>query len=132
MSGDFDFKISGESELLRNIERLGLGMIAQAQEVGAEVGEELVLVPARDRAPKKTGRLRRSGFVRARKFRDAVVVKIIFGGELAPYAAFVHENLEAHYKVGEAKFLERTFLAARNDFVPAVAARFSLAKAVRG
>jgi hypothetical protein len=129
---DFEFKMTGEKELLKNIERLGLGLIREAQEAGEGVGNELLLEPSRARAPKKTGRLRRSGRLVVRKFKDATIVKVIYGGELAPYARFVHENLEARFKEGEAKFLERTFLEARNRFVPAIGERISLARAVRG
>jgi len=129
---DFDFKITGEKELIEKIQRLGAGMMKEAQEAGLGVAEELVLEPARARAPMKTGRTRRSGHVVVRKFLDATIVKIIFGGPVAPWARFVHENLEANYKNGEPKFLERTFLGAKTQFAPAVASRISLARAVRG
>jgi len=129
---DFEFTMSGEKELLAKIQRLGAGMMLEAQAAGLGVGEELVLEPARARAPMKTGRTRRSGRAVARKSRDAAIIKIIFGGPVAPHARFVHENLEANYKNGEPKFLERTFLQARSQFAPAVAARISLARAVKG
>lgn len=131
---DFEFKIkiTGEKELLRNIERLGLGLIREAQSAGEDVGNELLLEPSRARAPKKTGRLRRSGRLMVRKYKDATIVKVIYGGELAPWARFVHENLEARFKEGEAKFLERTFNEARGRFTPALGERISLARAVRG
>jgi hypothetical protein len=50
---------------------------------------------------------------------------IVCGGTAAPYAVYVHENLEALHKVGQAKFLESVILESR----PYIAAR--VAKRVR-
>jgi hypothetical protein len=38
---------------------------------------------------------------------NEISVNIIFGGPTAPYAVYVHENLDVHHPYGEAKFLER-------------------------
>lgn len=129
---DFESKITGEQALLKNLSRLGQGLLLETQAAGLGVGEELILDPARARAPMKTGRTRRSGVVTVRKYAGATIVKVTFGGQLAPWAPFIHENLQANYKNGEPKFLERTFLAARGNLTREFAKRISLARAVRG
>ena len=41
---------------------------------------------------------------------NVVYVLIVAGGPAAPYAIYVHENLEAIHKVGQAKFIESVIL----------------------
>jgi hypothetical protein len=50
---------------------------------------------------------------------NTAYVRIVVGGPAAPYALYVHENLEAHHNVGQAKFLESTL----NESAPFIAAR---------
>lgn len=52
------------------------------------------------RTPKDTGNLRNTAFTQTTE--DGVQV-----GYTADYAPYVHENLESHHPIGEAKFLER-------------------------
>jgi hypothetical protein len=51
---------------------------------------------------------------------------IVCGGPAAPYAIYVHENLEAHHKVGQAKFLESVILESRAYMAERVAKRIDL------
>ena len=53
-----------------------------------------------ENAPKDTGNLRSSAYTQATDTGAQV-------GFTAEYAAIVHENMEANFKVGGAKFLER-------------------------
>jgi len=55
---------------------------------------------AKGLAPVDTGALKNSGFTRK---SGALAVEVGFS---AAYAIFVHENLEAHHHVGQAKFLQ--------------------------
>jgi hypothetical protein len=48
-------------------------------------------------------------------------VTISVGGPAAPYAVYVHENLEARHPVGQAKFLEGALNASRDDFFQGMA-----------
>lgn len=54
---------------------------------------------------------------------NEVAVTLKVGGPAAPYAMYVHENLDARHDNGQAKFLESAILAYKDDFVPNVAAR---------
>ena len=57
--------------------------------------------------PIDTGALRASGIVTKPYISgNTVTVEIGYGGAAAPYAAIVHEDLEANHEVGKAKFLE--------------------------
>ena len=58
---------------------------------------------AQDLTPVDTGALRASAFTEAENGRNP---SVIVGFE-EEYAIFVHENLEAHHDVGQAKFLEQ-------------------------
>lgn len=57
---------------------------------------------------------------------------IACGGPAAPYAIYVHENLEAHHPVGQAKFLESVILESRAYMGQRVAARIDLNNALQG
>lgn len=57
---------------------------------------------------------------------------IACGGPSAPYAVYVHENLEAFHKVGQAKFLESVIMESRAYMGARVAKRMELNRAVSG
>lgn len=68
---------------------------------------ESIITDAKNECPVRYGVLRASGHVQEPVIGDRIVtVKLGFGGPAAPYAVFVHENLEASHAVGKAKFLE--------------------------
>lgn len=79
------------------------------------------------RTPVKTGALRDSHEVQAAEMngRD-VEVTIAVGGPQAPYAVYVHENLEAHHDIGQAKFLESTLRESAPFMAARLAARMKL------
>lgn len=57
---------------------------------------------------------------------------IACGGPSAPYAVFVHEDLEAFHKVGQAKFLESVIMESRPFMASRVAKRMELNRALVG
>lgn len=68
---------------------------------------EVWMTEAKKRTPVKFGVLRSSGHVEGPKVQgNEIVVRLVFGGLGASYAAIVHENLRAHHDVGQAKYLE--------------------------
>lgn len=84
------------------------------------------------RTPVESGALRASHEVTKPKIdgRD-ISVTIKVGGPAAPYALYVHENLEADHPVGQAKFLEST-LNESKPYLPArIAKRIDLQKMLR-
>lgn len=83
------------------------------------------------RTPVEFGPLRASHDVPEPKVdgRD-ISQQILVGGPSAPYALYVHENLEAFHKVGQAKFLESTILESRPFMAQRVARRIDLQRMV--
>lgn len=60
------------------------------------------------------GTLRGSGHVQpTERAGGGFVSRGGFGGPAAPYAVYVHEDLEAHHAVGQAKFYETAMLEAQ-------------------
>jgi hypothetical protein len=64
-----------------------------------------------------------------RQFRK-IYTLIAAGGPSAPYAIYVHENLEAHHTVGQAKFIESVVLESRAYIAQRVAKRIDLNRAL--
>jgi hypothetical protein len=84
----------------------------------------LVQREAQKRTPVDTGMLRNSAYTRhidTGRGRFDVVV-----GFTAAYAIFVHENLNAHHPVGEAKFLENAVRASLPNIRRVVASEMGL------
>lgn len=87
---------------------------------------------SRRRTPVDRGNLRASHFVMPpviKRWSGDAFVTIQVGGPAAPYAVFVHENLDAHHKVGQAKFLESTLRESAPYMGERVAARIDLRRA---
>jgi hypothetical protein len=69
---------------------------------------EIEMTEAKKRTPVDLGALRSSGTVTTSRSGTSVRAELGFGGAAAPYAIYVHEDLDAYHKVGDAKFLEST------------------------
>jgi hypothetical protein len=115
---------------LRSVSKSMPQLIAAAlyQETEVEAKE------AKRRTPVDTGNLRASIHVIGPKWRNNsryVYCLIAAGGPAAPYAIYVHENLEAFHKVGQAKYIESVVLEARQHMARRVARRIQLNKAAR-
>lgn len=105
--------------------------------VGAALYQEaqIEMTEAKRRTPVDTGRLRASGRV-ALPVREGrrISVTLSFGGAAAPYAIYVHENLEANHASppfggGQAKFLESTINESAPYMLARIARRVDLNKA---
>lgn len=78
----------------------------------AEAQFEETMIEAEEcvkRCPVKTGTL--AGTIHATRPAikgNSIRTTITAGGPRAPYAVYVHENLEARHPVGQAKFIEST------------------------
>jgi hypothetical protein len=64
------------------------------------------------------------------KGRRVIYTNIVAGGPSAPYAIFVHEDLDAKHKVGQAKFLESWLLESRPNMTARVARRVKIVNAL--
>ena len=103
--------ITGQAQLNRALRRAGpLALAALAQAAVEE--QEAMITEAKQQTPVETGTLRASGTVLPPKVSGTgVTVDAGFGGGASHYAIFVHEIMRNHHPVGNAKFLERPFLA---------------------
>ncbi len=116
-------QITGVHELLTNVERIAADL--RERIAGAMVAEaETIMAEAKGLTPVDTGALRASGHVNPPDVTgDSVTVTMGFGGPAIDYAIFVHENLEAHHPVGQAKYLEQPLMASAKDLPARIAAR---------
>lgn len=106
--------------------------LADASDVVRELSQALmrrgfaILAVSQRLVPVDTGALRASGHVVLESITDrSVSVAVVYGGAAAPYALIVHENLQAHHPVGQAKYLEVAATAERQGTLA------ELAQAVR-
>lgn len=106
--------------------RLGTAAIPVSRELGVALYQEaqIEMKEMKRRTPVDEGHLRSSGTVDHPVIKpgDEVSVHLFFGGQSAPYAIYVHEDLEAFHKVGQAKFCE-SVIAESAPYLPARIAR---------
>jgi hypothetical protein len=117
-----------KARLLRFV-RIGI-----PDEFSSALYQEALLVEkvSRERTPVLTGALRASHET-SEPFReeDTLSCEISVGGPAAPYAVWVHEKVEIHHKVGQAKFLESAVLEAGPGLPARIANRVALERAAR-
>lgn len=118
----FELTVKGLNGLRSRLESRAAG--AREAMVKAIVLEsEIELAEAKRRCPVDTGTLRATGHV-VEPDGNSLRVRIAFGGPAAPYAIYVHENLEAyHAPPTQAKFLESVLLESAPHMASRVAAR---------
>jgi hypothetical protein len=89
---------------------------------------EKIMTAAKELTPVDTGTLRDSGTVLLPRSEGPVIVQELgFGGPAAPYAVYVHENLQANHPVGQAKFLEVPFTEAQSGMEDRIATKMKQA-----
>lgn len=96
-------QLQGFSELTNKLNRNASRVEDTCQDALLECGNDLQQ-KAVDITPKDTGALRGSAHTDAEPQAGKPSVVVAFDEE---YAIYVHENLEAHHPVGQAKFLEQ-------------------------
>lgn len=97
------------------------------------VETEVEVTEVKKRTPVDKGPLR-SSIHQEGPFREGrrVYTKIVAGGPAAPYAIYVHEDLEAFHKVGQAKYIESVIMESRAYMGARVAKRIDLSRAILG
>lgn len=113
-------RLTGTVEMKGNITRIAQKFPLQ---VAAAMARVLIkeLEEVKQRTPKLTGALRGSERVLPPETAGNIIrVTMQAGGESAPYAVFVHENLEAFHPVGQAKFMESVINELAPNFLPRV------------
>lgn len=89
---------------------------------------ELLMTKAKMLTPVDTGALRASGHVQAPVVENGkVTVTLGFGGAAEAYAVPVHERMDVHHPVGQAKFLEQPVREWETDGVKRFADRLASA-----
>jgi hypothetical protein len=88
---------------------------------------EVEATEARRRTPVKTGLLRSTVRAEGPYIKNGVISTAVSAGSAAAdYALPVHEDLEAHHRVGEAKFIESTLKESAPHMGRRVARRLKL------
>ena len=96
-------------------------MAALYQETEVEVKE------VKRRTPVDTGMLRGTVHQVGPTRRGRMISTLIAaGGPAAPYAIYVHEDLDAQHKVGQAKYIESVIMESRPYLAARVARRIEL------
>lgn len=127
-------KLSGVEKMRKNLKSVKEKVpneIARALYIELEIGSKEV----KRRTPVDEGELRASihvqgPFVVYLKGRRVIYGNIVAGGPSAPYAIYVHEDLDAQHKVGQAKFLESWLLESRPNMAARVARRVQINRAL--
>lgn len=123
----FSASLKGAAEVRRRLERFKKNL---PEEVGAALYKETEIEAkeVKRRTPVDRGNLRASVHVKGpfiyRSGKNVrIFTRIAVGGPSAPYAIYVHEDLDAFHKVGQAKFLESVVLESRPYMAARVAKR---------
>jgi hypothetical protein len=102
-------------------------VVARALFIEAEIEAK----EAKKRTPVDLGNLRGSIHVTEPVIvRQTMSVSIVAGGPSAPYAIYVHEDLEAFHQVGQAQFIESVIMESRPFMAARVARRIDLSRAL--
>jgi hypothetical protein len=107
MAIELTINVVGWTQLESRIRR-ALKLPQEASGKALMAGGNVLLTESERICPKKTGRLASSGYVKT-KFSGASDSKVEVGYDTgqAPYAVYVHENLDAHHESPtQAKYLE--------------------------
>ena len=115
-------KVSGFRELKKALKAQGQ-RAEQSLAAALSAEGERIMAEAKRLCPVDTGTLRSTGHVQKPVIRrGSIEVTLGFGGPAAPYAVFVHENLNVHHTVGQAKYLEKPLNDAARGFAERLAA----------
>lgn len=104
-----------------------------SEEIGNAVMEEakIEVLECKRRVPIDTGDLRNTIHAEGPfKGRNSVYAAIVAGGPTAPYAWWVHEDLEAFHRVGQAKYIESVLRESYRFMLERIAKRINIRKAV--
>lgn len=119
MAGFFSFDLKGTKEMQARAKTLSTaGKRSMVRAVNEFDRQELA--ESQKRVPVDTGELKESGFYIPAYFEgDTVRGGVGYG---ADHALVVHEDLEAHHRIGQAKYLESVINESRPYFQERVAA----------
>lgn len=98
-------RVRGVREVQRTLQKMGKeGKKGIRRFMREEM--EMISTDAKKLTPVEHGPLKASGHATSvRIVGGALVGSVVFGGAAASYAPYVHERLDVHHPVGQAKFL---------------------------
>lgn len=123
-------RVTGVDQMRRRLQTLARRM---PDVVGRALYQEAEIeaTEAKRRTPVDTGALRGTIHVTPPTHsRSGISVTIAAGGPAAPYAAAVHEDLEAFHKVGQAKYIESVLNESGPYMASRIARRIDLKRAL--
>jgi hypothetical protein len=124
--------MTGAAAMKKKFERLKEKL---PDEVGRALYEETQIEEKEvvRRTPKETGDLRSTVHI-VGPIREGrtVYCLILAGGPDAPYAFIVHEDLDAHHDVGQAKYIESVLMESRSFMGVRVMNRIELYRVIEG
>lgn len=133
--------LRGLRELQEQLQRIPVRLGHMVVEAMTEEAK-IEMAESRRRAPRDTGRLKRSHRVTrvqvpSKSGRQTYSVGIAAGSDVvspntAWYALIVHENVGANFKEGQAKFLESTLRESAPYMADRIARRLDLRNLVKG
>lgn len=131
------YSMRGRQKVTRNLERAPRRLrkeieAAAYQEANVEMTESKRLCPVdvTENAP-HPGQLRASGRVLPPRWEgNEVRVDLAYGGGPVDYALVVHEDLEAHHPVGQAKYLEQPLMESAPHMPSRIARRVDMNRVV--
>lgn len=125
-------KLYGVPQFARKARRFA-GNLQKQTDRALRQETEIELKEVKRRTPVEFGELRASEHVEGpTRQGNKVWTNIVAGGPSAPYALYVHEDLEAFHKVGQAKYIESVIMESRPFMAARVAKRIDLNKAWNG
>lgn len=128
MATEFSLKgMQAMQRKLKSLEKKFPTEVERALRIEIEVEAKEV----KRRTPVDTGALRTSVHVEGPERRGwTVMIRIVAGGPAAPYAVYVHEDLHAFHKTGQAKYIESVIMESRPFLAARLARRIELNRAV--
>ncbi len=121
---------NGADNALRDLKKLQLFAPDEFARALYQEGQ-IELKEIKIRTPVDTGALRASeGITQPIRSGRRIYVEVYAGGPSAPYAFFVHYDLEAFHKYGEALFIERPLAESAPYMAERIAKRIDLNKAL--
>ena len=116
------FKLKGTRSMQKKLNRLA-AQFEDRLPVALQTEAELIMTTSKkDFVPVDKGTLRASGHVeKVRREGEMLIVRLVYGGPSAPYAAKQHEDMTLSHTVGGPKYLERPLV----DAIPGMPARLA-------
>lgn len=120
MANGITLSLSGLSDAINRLNNLGSNVSPIIGVALNQVHEEMMTL-AKERTPVDTGALRASGHVIPPTISGGKVKSVGgFGGTSVNYAIMVHENLNVHHRVGQAKFYESAVNDKSDKIIPTI------------